>query len=569
MIVKSQVNAYERLEIMLGANDRVDRMQITRPDLTVEYVYPFLYQPVDIIYDDEGMETVRKNGEMQTLCRYTPDITGEYIIKILSGENTVDTKIVSVNPSDDHGYVEVSKKDPEYFSYTDGTPFFSVGINTAFITQYGKASGEEFGLGKGFKYIGLRQYERWFKKCSQNGVNVARIWLGHEYFNPDTENTYEFDLVQFSKIDELIKLAKKYGIKLKLTIEQFRFFDYERTADSASYSDDIFRKFNKRLYDNGKRCESSEEWLKDERWGKAWLAKVGELAKRYSGDTAVFMIELWNEMNCVGKSCDVTEWNKKYLLKVKKMFKRQLVVNSLGSLDAPYVLNDCYKAFCWEYSDVIQMHRYIDQGAVFKVCNGHPIDMIKDGFDILPNLNKPRLLAETGAVNNCHSGPFRYYANDDRGIIFADTVYTPLFMKSCGTGNIWHWDERYVEAKNLYKMFLPIKKLVENVELDREGFECEDFSDTEVYALLLKGKNTVLGYIRNRSDSWQNVLRDLNEPCTVKEYWLPINGITEIGVEQIWEDESARVRVSESGLVITDLKYGLLFKGKFGDNNNV
>lgn len=77
-----------------------------------------------------------------------------------------------------------------------------------------------------------------------------------------------------------------------MTLEQFRFFDYERVADSASYDDDIFRKFNKRLYDGNVRCESPEEWLTNERWRKAWLFKVKEFAKRYSGDTVIFAVEL-------------------------------------------------------------------------------------------------------------------------------------------------------------------------------------------------------------------------------------------------------------------------------------
>ena len=83
---------------------------------------------------------------------------------------------------------------------------------------------------------------------------MARIWLGQEYLCPDTLNAGEFDLIQFAKIDILISLAEKYGIKLKLTIEQFRYFNYEKTADSYSYADDVFRKFNKRLYLGEKRC---------------------------------------------------------------------------------------------------------------------------------------------------------------------------------------------------------------------------------------------------------------------------------------------------------------------------
>lgn len=132
-------------------------------------------------------------------------------------------------------------------------------------------------------------------------MNVARAWIGHEYFNPDTESIYKLDDKQFTKTDLLLELAKKYKIKLKLTLEQFRFFDYSDASEGGGYSADVFKKFNKRLYDRNRRCESADEWLSDELWRNAWLYKVEELAKRYSGDTEIFAIELWNEMNCVGE----------------------------------------------------------------------------------------------------------------------------------------------------------------------------------------------------------------------------------------------------------------------------
>lgn len=560
MKLPSEISAYERLEI--ETEKEIEYIKIHKPDESTDYIKSFLYQPILVKYDEMGLETIEKNGDTKTLFRYTPELAGDYLLEFCVKDEVVEKRTLKVTPSSSHGYVEISKKDSSYFAYTDGTPFFMIGLNTAFISPYPVENGAEFGLGNGYRFLGLRQYERWFKKCSANGVNVARIWLGHEYFNPDTENTYELDLVKFSKIDELIKLAKKYDIKLKLTIEQFRYFDYVREGNTSSFADDVFRKFNKRLYDNGKRCESSDEWLTDKRWGEAFMYKVSELAKRYSGDTAVFMVELWNEMNCVGDKEQVISWNRIHLPKVKELFKRHLVTNSLGSLDAPYV-EDYYNAFCWELSDAVQMHRYIDQGAQYKVCT-KPIDMIKDGFEILPQTGKPRILAETGAVNNCHSGPFRYYVNDHRGIIFADTVYTPVFMKSCSTGNIWHWDERYVEAKNLYKMFSPIKSLTEDICFDGEDFESVDYSNDELYVLLLKGKNTLLGYIRNKSDSWQNVLRDLNEPTPVSGYKLPIDGVSEIVTERIWDEETAETKIKDGRVTFSNIKYGLLFKARIG-----
>lgn len=116
------------------------------------------------------------------------------------------------------------------------------------------------------------------------------------------------DTAKLEKIEAVIDLAKSYGLKTKLTIEQFRLFDYDLRPDN-SYTGDVLSKFNKKLYADGKRCESISEWITDEKWREAWLKKVRALAARFSDDPSIFMIELWNEMNAT--SPEYVGWNEK------------------------------------------------------------------------------------------------------------------------------------------------------------------------------------------------------------------------------------------------------------------
>ena len=552
--IQMEANKYCRMDFNVGEN--VEFVKIVRPDGNEDVVYPFIYQPIKVSYDEEGIETIEPTGGEEMHCRYTPDFTGEATVEFHGAK--MSTLDLNVLPSDSHGYVEIGKTDGKYFACSDRTPFFSVGINTAFPTVYGKSNGTEFGLSGTYRYIGLRQYERWFKRLSENGVNVARVWLGHTYFNPDTEQVYKLDYKQFSKIDMLVELARKYSIKLKLTLEQFRFFNYEKTADSASYEDHVFRLFNKRLYDGDERCNSSTEWLSDDRWRKAWLFKVGEFAKRYSGDTAVFAIELWNEMNCVGDFKSITEWNRNILPEVKKLFPKNLVCNSLGSLDSEHTKNE-YNSFCWDKSDFVQIHRYLDQGALYEDCRNNPLAAVKGAFDKVTT-DKPIFIAETGAVNNCHSGPFKFYVNDDRGIIFADLVYTPVFLKSAGTGNIWHWDEKYVEFKNLYHMFKPVKELISGVDFENENFVSTDLSDERVSLLLLKGKTVALGYIRNKADNWKNILRDLHTADPIESFEFELADASGIQCIRIWNEDRTEVNLHNGKVCFKNIKYGMLFK---------
>ena len=272
------------------------------------------------------------------------------------------------------------------------------------------------------------------------------------------------------------------------------------------------------------------------------------------------MIELWNEMNCVGGGYPlILEWNEKILPRVKALFTHQLVTNSLGSLDSDRSAK-CYKDFCWDKTDVLQIHRYLDQGAPYGICGESPIPSIKEAFDLMRTNERPMLLAETGAVNNCHSAEFKYYSADDRGIIFVDSVYTPIFVGSAGCGNIWHWDRRYVESKNLYRYFKPLLKLVDGVDLAAESFEPIDLSGDEAYVLVLKGRSTSLCFVRNKSDSWMNTLRDMHEPREI-DFDIQICG-ENIEVIQIWDDERADISLENDSVRVRNMRFGALFKIK-------
>ncbi|MDY3303748.1 MAG: cellulase family glycosylhydrolase [Clostridia bacterium] len=557
MKIYGETKKYGRLEFVLPADTQY--VKIRRPDGACDTVEPFWYQPCRVSYNAEGIEVVKREGSGSFRGRYTADSAGKYCVGAYGADRLIEETEIEIRDSDSHGYVEISKKDKKYFSYTDGTPFFSVGINVAFPTAYPISNGKEFGHQNAYGFLGLKEYERWFKKLSANGCNLARIWVGHEYFSPDTEDACTLDDLQFTKIDLLLELAKKYGIKLKLTLEQFRYFNYDRVADTNSYEDDVFRKFNKRLYIGHQKCESASEWLSEDIWLDAWLKKVKEFAKRYAGDTEIFAIELWNEMNCLeGTPDQFLHWNRKVLPKVKEMFPKNFVVNSIGSLDSDAV-KSIYGQFCWDKSDFVQIHRYLDQGAAHRDCHKSPIEMIQGAFARMET-EKAVFIAETGAVNHCHSGPFKYYVNDDEGILFADAVYTPLFCKSCGVGNIWHWDGRYVESKNLYAKFRPIASLIEGVAFDEEAFEPVDLSANGVSLLLLKGKSTVLGYIRNAGYNWENVLRDLKDVPAVEHVTFQMEGARKIDCFPVFGRDHTQAELKENTVCFSNINIGILFK---------
>ena len=544
MIVKQ----YACVEIAVGKQQAV---QITDPEGNCFQRYSFEKQPVKFLYDDMGLETVEALGEAIWCIRFYPEKTGHYVVHLEQEEIPVE-----VEPADCHGYVVVSPKDPRYFAYSDGTPWFPMGINLTYPTPVRLWDQGEFKSNGGNGFMGLQEYDRWFRQCSENGVNLVRLWLGHPYFNPDTEDAEVFDNLQWSKIDAVVALAETYGIKLKLTVEQFRFFDYDREDHSGSFDAHVFNLFRKKLYYRGRRCESASEWLTEELWQNCWLNKLQQLANRVEGNPAVFCIELWNEMNAV-RAGGVPEWNYLMLPKVKAIFPKQLVVNSLGS--------DCqlygprYQDFFWSIMPFQQFHRYLDCGSPFEVSHGDPLDFQYDAVKSWATPDKPFVMAETGAVNPNHSGPFAYYSGDHRGMIFCDCVYVPLFSGAASCGHIWHWGQTYVESKNLYPYFKPLTQLIDGIAFDDEQFVSERYDTEKVSLILLRGKQHCIGYLRNRADNWRRVLRDNGMPMPVDET-LNVSIPVQPEVKQIWSDETGTVSCEENSLQIENLKYGCLLR---------
>ncbi len=539
-------------------DEKPDEVVWTAPSGATEKTYPFDDQPVRFAYDDAGFERCVPVGTAVPAVRFTPTEPGEYRWTARKDGTAIASGTVSAAPSDAAGYVTVSARDPRYLATSDGRPFFANGLNLAVLRPVACAAGGEFAV-HGRAYIGLRGYERWFRQCAAQGVNFIRIWLGQEYLCPDTDQAGVLDPVQLAKLDALIALARRYGLRMKLTIEQFRYFDYERAADGDSYADACFRLFNKKLWLGDRRCESAAEWLRDPAWRAAWLRKVQQLADRIGGDPTVAVIELWNEMSCLPTD-GMIAWNRVMLPAVRAMFPRQLVVNSLGSLCSPRSAQN-YRNFCWDASDLVQLHRYLDIGAADEVCRSAPLKLLRDGIARVSRPDRPILVAETGAVNANHTGPFLYYPADHDGLLMCDFVFAPVCCGAAGCGQMWHW-ESYVEPNNLYWVYGLLRDWIDGVAFDREAFVPEVFRGGGMTLLLLHGKHTALGYLRNDAANWETVLRDL-QPV------VPANGAIPLALDGALRvfpvgAEPGTVRYESGRLRVDGLRFGVLLRAETG-----
>lgn len=517
---------------------------------------PFIFQNIKVEYNQEGYERIENKGKGRKAFRFCNEHIGNYIICFYDGNGREIKKEVFESVAS----AKMNKvKFANSFCFDNGKSLIPIGINLCFPEFFADSNGMEFGKSDSFSYLGLRQYEDWIKRCSLNGINLIRIWCGHAYFDPDLENMGEYNYGKFTLLDKIFNLANKYKIRIKLTFEKFRHFTKE---ERKSVTDLTFEKYQKC---SGKLCED-DEWLNCSHYRDLWLTKIAEYSKRYSCDPALFAVELWNEMNCFGNMQidDINNWNRYMADKVRELFPNCLILNSLGSLDGDWSIN-FYKNFCFEKFDYLQFHSYLDQGAEIDEVRENSIEGIKKCIEILSpisqKIKKPLFLAETGAVNNHHSAPFRYYLQDDEGLFLVDSVYTPFFLGCVGSGNIWHWDGRYVSSKNLFKFFKPLSTLLKDIDYVKENFKTLDFSNDKAYIFILSGKEHTLVFIRNKAYSWKNVLRD---KIKIKRISLKIDSaafnVKEIKKIPIWGDDKFTIDFNKGLIEINGLKKGTLLK---------
>ena len=102
-------------------------------------------------------------------------------------------------------------------------------------------------------------------------------------------------------------------------------------------------------------------------------------------------------------------------------------------------------------------------------------------------------------------------------------------------------------------------KLCESVEFDREDFHADLWEDGDMILLMLRGRTTVLGYLRNRHDNWMNTLRDLKETVPLEDKQIDVSLPGEPEVIPIWDDETAEVMYG-GRLSVKKLRYGVLLK---------
>lgn len=394
-------------------------------------------------------------------------------------------------------FVQVSPKNLNYFQLSNGDPYIPIGCNLCWGGS-------------------MDTMERYFKTLSDNRGNYARVWLSHSLFEYQTKYG-EVNQNGIGNVDKILLIAGKYGIKVKFCIENCR-----TITPSINGQSNVKVSYH---VANGGPFNNMTEYITTPLGKSVYLERVQFYKKRYGDDARVFGWELWNEMNAINiGNISIVPWNQDMLPKIQTIFTKNMVMQSLGSMDREWCFPDYQSIMAIPSNDVTQVHRYLDEGAPLEICHA-PMDILtSDAVEVMRTYNqhKPILLAETGAVKPNHTGYHQIYDSDMEGTVLHDVLFAPFFSGAAGPGHSWHWDV-YIDKNNLWYHFRRFANIVERLNPITENFVPMRKDQESLRVYILKGNSTTLIWCRDVNNTWQSELVNHVAPAVISGKTVDLN----------------------------------------------
>jgi hypothetical protein len=450
--------------------------------------------------------------------------------------------------------VRVSPRDSRYFEFSDGRPYVPIGLNM--IAPPGRDEKQA-----------LAQMDEWLRKLSENGGNYIRLWLSSPFFDIEHTKSGVYDDEKAKRIDAVLAMARKYNIRVKMTLEHFRHLGDGRQQWAGKPIHQVSQ---------GGPAKDIVEFFTGPTSREQFKRKLDWYAKRYGDDPTIFAWELWNEFDAVQDMWKpemwqpggvALDWTQAMLIALHQRFPRNLAVQSLGSFDNERK-TEIYRTFSLiPGNDFAQVHRYLDLGAKLDVCHG-PVDVLAaDAVTTLVGFNtgKPVLLAESGAVEPSHSGPFKLYERDRAGIILHDVLFAPFFAGAAGPGHCWHWDY-YVAKNDLWWQFGRFAQAVKDVDPPVEQFRPIRIDHPRLRIYALAGRHTFLAWCRDTQNTWQTELSEGNGPerLTGQAIRLPADitpqRATRVRIYDPWSDVWSESRITSGELPLPSFTRSIVIR---------
>jgi len=437
-INSESVGVYEKFEItfQLGGQwenpfdpdqIRVDAL-ITKPDGHTIVLPGFFYQD----YHLNSYQELEKIDDPVWKVRFTPEMTGEFTYRLRAvnnGNEVASTEGTFTSAAFDahHGYLKVSKSNPLYFEFDDGTPFFGIAMD--------RIAADADGC---------------YPRFAHSGGNFNRLFLTNGRFdiqelNRDPERPDrglgKMNLEHSWHLDQLLELGEQLGIYHMLTLTNQ--YNFNRQWEIHAY--------NKA---NGGILDSKNEYFINEEAMQYFEKYLRYMVARYGFSTAVFSWDLWNEYSAMGIDVDIAiPWH----------LRMAHVIDSLDVFNHVIHTNDgkfngSDKMHALPEMEVVSTNTYAIKDIAY-LASLWTERMIK-------TFNKPYVLTEYGMGHNFPPGA--YGGMDPERRMVHNGLWSPVMSGSASTG--MPWEANWLNDRIFYNYLKAVKKMVEDVPFSKRNW---------------------------------------------------------------------------------------------------
>ncbi len=383
-----------------------------------------------LTHTSDDAEILAPVGGPEWRVRFTPTEVGTYRLEFVARNSSgVARRSVTLRVGPGRGgFVRVSSRDGRYFALDDGTSYWPLGENVAWAGP-----------------PGLRDYEDWLPRLGAAGANWGRVWLSPPWatFALESERVGQIDLANAWRLDDVLDLAQKQGIRLALCLDS-----YNVLRDRVSWPE-WERSPQRRI------LKRPADFWTDPEAARLYRNKLRYLVARYGAYASTMGWEFWNEVDGVAEyaASPVRDWHARmaaYLHAIDPY--RHPVTTSFGGSGEG--AGD-RAVFALPGIDYAQSHRYDDPDMALGVIRAQ---------ERLGTLSKPHFVGEVGADASGARG-----ADDPKGYQIHDPIWASLAGGAAGAAMPWWWDS-YVGPKDLYGLFGAAARFAKGIAFDQEGF---------------------------------------------------------------------------------------------------
>jgi hypothetical protein len=391
----------------------------------------------DTFVQVRGFFNTRPDGSSWVVFRYAPTRLGNHVVSFSvngqppgdsCGSNCMFTAVA--NPAPDAGYVQVGPNRQHFVSSGANKSYFGIGENLAWTGVSETPGGN---------------WEPYLQNLSAAGANYIRVWLTDSFDDLFLENKLgNYSLSHAQNIDNVLKLAETYHIKVLMCTESFNFFCTKPKPTPCWWDKCVYNE------ENGGFLTGPAEFFTNERAKSMYKQRLQYLVSRYSHSPAVFAWEFFNEADITDgfTSSGFAQWTQEMAQFVRSIDIYRHPISTSFCCHEP--------APVWKLPemDFVMVHTYSRHNATDMADNSQ-----YSTVSTAKQFSKPTYVAETGEKTAFDNYSF---PADPTGIGLHNALWASMHSMGAMSSAVWWWDQ-WVAPLSLYHHFTAVRKFADSV----------------------------------------------------------------------------------------------------------